>query len=187
MAAFYIFLLVYSFGVDVAGVVFYSELFPNHIRSKGVSLCMVSIALTDLVYLQATSSAFANIGWKFFLVCRCPPLLTISLPSHFLPTSASRQPHLSAISKPPSPSRFLTLTTTQVFIIIMAVGIVWAIKYLPETKGRTLEEMAVIFGDDEDVVVLLKDIHVDHTTHQVVAEREKRRIAAAAEAVAAKG
>lgn len=68
VAAFYIFLLVYSFGVDVAGVVFYSELFPNHIRSKGVSLCMVSIALTDLVYLQATSSAFANIGWKFFLV-----------------------------------------------------------------------------------------------------------------------
>ena len=47
--------------------------------------------------------------------------------------------------------------------------------------------MAVIFGDDEDVVVLLKDIHVDHTTHQVVAEREKKRIAAAAEAVAAKG
>lgn len=70
VAAFYVFLLVYSFGVDVAGVVFYSELFPNHIRSKGVSLCMVSIALTDLVYLQATSSAFANIGWKFFLVSR---------------------------------------------------------------------------------------------------------------------
>ena len=74
VAAFYIFLLVYSFGVDVAGVVFYSELFPNHIRSKGVSLCMVSIALTDLVYLQATSSAFANIGWKFFLVSRHSPL-----------------------------------------------------------------------------------------------------------------
>lgn len=55
----------------------------------------------------------------------------------------------------------------------MAIGVVWAIFYLPETKGRTLEEMAVIFGDDEDVVVLLKDIHVDHTTHQVVAERER--------------
>lgn len=55
----------------------------------------------------------------------------------------------------------------------MAIGTVWAIIYLPETKGRTLEEMAVIFGDDEDVVVLLKDIHVDHTTHHVVAERER--------------
>jgi MFS family permease len=38
VAMFYLFLVVYSMGVDVAGVVFYSELFPNHIRAKGVSL-----------------------------------------------------------------------------------------------------------------------------------------------------
>lgn len=57
----------------------------------------------------------------------------------------------------------------------MAVGVVWCIFYLPETKGRTLEEMAVVFGDDEDVVVLLKDIHVDHRTHTVEAVRERRR------------
>ncbi len=70
VAAFYIFVWVYSFGIDVAGVVFYSELFPNHIRGKGVALCVTSIALTDLVYLQATAKAFQDIGWKFFLVCR---------------------------------------------------------------------------------------------------------------------
>ena len=59
----------------------------------------------------------------------------------------------------------------------MALGVVWCIFYLPETKGRTLEEMAVVFGDDEDVVVLLKDIHVDHRTHQVQAVKERRRVA----------
>jgi len=48
--------------------VFYSELFPNHIRAKGVCLSMATIALTDLVYLQATTTAFANIGWRFYLV-----------------------------------------------------------------------------------------------------------------------
>lgn len=95
VAAFYVFLIIYSLGgalrrpfpstktfqlcqlyhandwiciVDVAGVVFYSELFPNHIRAKGVALCVMSIALTDLVYLQATAEAFANIGWRFYLV-----------------------------------------------------------------------------------------------------------------------
>jgi MFS family permease len=68
VAAFYVFLIIYSLGIDVAGVVFYSELFPNHIRAKGVALCVMSIALTDLVYLQATAEAFANIGWKFYLV-----------------------------------------------------------------------------------------------------------------------
>lgn len=60
--AFYLFLAVYSVGVDVAGVVFYSELFPNHIRAKGICLSIATIALTDLVYLQATATAFANIG-----------------------------------------------------------------------------------------------------------------------------
>lgn len=65
---FYLFLAVYSAGVDVAGVVFYSELFPNHIRAKGVCLSMATVALTDLVYLQATTTAFANIGWHFYLV-----------------------------------------------------------------------------------------------------------------------
>lgn len=68
VAAFYIFLLVYSVGIDVCGVVFYSELFPNHIRAKGSALCFCSIALTDLIYLQATAEAFAKIGWKFYLV-----------------------------------------------------------------------------------------------------------------------
>ncbi|ORY17254.1 general substrate transporter [Clohesyomyces aquaticus] len=68
VAMFYLFLAVYSMGVDVAGVVFYSELFPNHIRAKGVCLSMATVALTDLVYLQATTTAFANIGWKFYLI-----------------------------------------------------------------------------------------------------------------------
>jgi sugar porter (SP) family MFS transporter len=124
VAAFYLFIIFYSFGVDVAGVVFYSELFPNHIRAKGVSLCMMSIALTDLVYLQATAKAFAEIGWKYFLV----------------------------------------------FIIVMAIGFVWGIFYLPETKGRTLEEMAEIFGDTDDIAVYLKDVHIDHRTHQLVVD-----------------
>jgi MFS family permease len=35
VAAFYLFLAVYSVGIDVAGVTFYSELFPNNMRSKG--------------------------------------------------------------------------------------------------------------------------------------------------------
>jgi MFS family permease len=68
VAAFYVFLAFYSVGVDVAGVVFYSELFPNHIRAKGICLSVATIAITDLVYLQATATAFANIGWKFYLV-----------------------------------------------------------------------------------------------------------------------
>lgn len=66
----YLLLVFYGGGVDVAGVVFNSELYPNHLRAKGVALTVATIALTNLVYLQATATAFANIGWKFFLVRR---------------------------------------------------------------------------------------------------------------------
>jgi hypothetical protein len=55
----------------------------------------------------------------------------------------------------------------------MAIGGTWAFFALPETKGRTLEEMAAIFGDDDDVVVYMKDIHVDHTTHELVVDHQR--------------
>ena len=70
VAAFYIFLIVYSVGIESCGIVFYSELFPNHIRAKGVAAAFLGIAIADLIYLQVTAVAFANVGWKFFLV-RC--------------------------------------------------------------------------------------------------------------------
>lgn len=68
VAALFCFNAVYQLGVDVGGNVFYSEVFPNHIRSKGVALANLVLALPDLVYLQVTPYAFANIGWRFFLV-----------------------------------------------------------------------------------------------------------------------
>ena len=64
----YIFQAVYGVGIDGAGIVFYAEVFPNHIRAKGVALAMATICLADLAYLQVTATAFANIRWKFFLV-----------------------------------------------------------------------------------------------------------------------
>lgn len=71
VVAFYAFLAVYGIGIDVCGVVWYSEVFPNHIRAKGICLSIATIALTDLVYLQATATAFANIGWHFYLLFIC--------------------------------------------------------------------------------------------------------------------
>jgi hypothetical protein len=55
----------------------------------------------------------------------------------------------------------------------MAVGVVWAYFVLPETKGVPLEELAAIFGDDDEIVVYMKDIHVDHNTHQLVVDRQR--------------
>jgi hypothetical protein len=61
----------------------------------------------------------------------------------------------------------------QVFISITFVGVIWAYFVVPETKGVPLEELAAIFGDDDEIVVYMKDIHVDHKTHQLVIDRQK--------------
>ncbi|OAL34542.1 hypothetical protein AYO20_06172 [Fonsecaea nubica] len=122
VAMLYLFLLCYGCGVDVGGVVFYSEVFPNHIRARGVAMAICVTSLADLIYLQVAATAFANIGWKFFLV----------------------------------------------FIIISGLGGIVAFFVIPETKGLPLEEISVIFGDTDEVVVYSEDIHVDHQTHDLV-------------------
>lgn len=55
----------------------------------------------------------------------------------------------------------------------MAIGGTWAFFVLPETKNVPLEELAAIFGDHDEVVVYMKDIHVDHNTHQLVVDHQK--------------
>ena len=70
VAATYIFLAFYAVGVDVVSIILYAELFPNHLRSKGMAVCISVNALADLMYLEVTATAFATIGWRFYLV-RC--------------------------------------------------------------------------------------------------------------------
>lgn len=60
------------------------------------------------------------------------------------------------------------IDTAKVFIVILAVGVIWAWFLVPETKGLPLEEIAALFGDSEDIAVYLRDVHVDQTNDQLV-------------------
>jgi hypothetical protein len=64
----YAFSVFYTPGIDCNNAIFLGELFPNHIRAKGVTACLVVYALVDLVYLQVAPTAFEHVGWKFYLV-----------------------------------------------------------------------------------------------------------------------
>ncbi|KAJ9612594.1 hypothetical protein H2200_004191 [Cladophialophora chaetospira] len=44
-------------GLDVAGVVFYSELFPNFLRARGLRFTIAVFALTNILYLQVAPTA----------------------------------------------------------------------------------------------------------------------------------
>jgi len=68
VAMLWIFVFVYAVGVDVGMMVFSSEIYPNHMRAKGMAMTIGSTNLINLVYLQVTSIAFSHVGWKYFLV-----------------------------------------------------------------------------------------------------------------------
>ncbi|KAJ5621156.1 MFS transporter SP family sugar:H+ symporter [Penicillium lagena] len=53
--------------LDGTQYVYYAEIFPNHLRSKGMSIGIGAISLMNVMWLQAAPTAFANIGWKFYL------------------------------------------------------------------------------------------------------------------------
>jgi hypothetical protein len=48
------------------------------------------------------------------------------------------------------------------------VGVVWVWIFIPETKGIPLEEVAALFGDQDEVMVLSQDIQVDPNSEEVV-------------------
>ncbi|CAK7210027.1 hypothetical protein SCUCBS95973_000653 [Sporothrix curviconia] len=61
----------FAFNIDVRSSpcsVYTSEIFPNHIRSKGMAWSISSYFAALIIYLQVAPTAFATIGWKFYLV-----------------------------------------------------------------------------------------------------------------------
>lgn len=68
VAFFYIYLIFYASGIDVGSFVFVGEMFPNHIRAKGLAVTLSALNATTTIYLTTTSLAFAAMGWKFFMV-----------------------------------------------------------------------------------------------------------------------
>lgn len=68
VAALYLIVIFYCLGVEACGAPFYTEIFPSHIRAKGVCFCVFINSLANLLYLELAPTALQNIGWRFLLV-----------------------------------------------------------------------------------------------------------------------
>jgi MFS family permease len=112
------FVFFYGLFIDAASFIYSSEIYPTHIRARGVAMATATYFIACITYVTPGATAIANIGWRYFLVFVC-----------------------------------LTVVTIVVLVVMY-----------PETKGRSLEELAELFGDR--VVV-----HVTNAT-----EEEKARI-----------
>jgi hypothetical protein len=111
VAIFAIFFYVFFYGIflDAASFIYSAEVYPTNIRSRGVALATFTYFAGAITYATPGATAFANIGWKYFLV----------------------------------------------FVIVTLVSVVIMWFTFPETKGKSLEELAELFG--ETVVVHLTD------------------------------
>jgi MFS family permease len=64
-----LFLYVSSYSIFLEGPCFFyaGEIFPTHLRAHGMTLAMISLCVTSIVWLQAAPTAFRTIGWRYYL------------------------------------------------------------------------------------------------------------------------
>lgn len=58
--------------LDGTQFVYISEVCPTHLRAKGIALGMAGLCVVNIIFLQAAPTAFASIGWRFYLCFICP-------------------------------------------------------------------------------------------------------------------
>lgn len=58
----------FSSCIDATTYIYASEIFPNHLRARGLSLSVSGLFLASLAFTQAASSALATIKWKYYIL-----------------------------------------------------------------------------------------------------------------------
>jgi hypothetical protein len=145
VAMFYIFQIFYGFCLDgkadsmaidhangSSGTQFsyLGELFPTHLRAKGVCLGVAMISLMNIIWLQSAPTAFQLVNVPIGLQV----LLTFR--------------------------RKVSWKFYLAFIIPGTIGGIIMFCFFPDTKGLPLEEIAALFGDEEDIAVYQREIDV---------------------------
>ncbi|KAK7892203.1 hypothetical protein LTR67_007299 [Exophiala xenobiotica] len=68
IALIFIYFFVYGSCMESTVYTYVSELFPSHVRAKGVSWGIMFLYLTDIPFVTGSIYAFGTIGWRFYLV-----------------------------------------------------------------------------------------------------------------------
>lgn len=64
-----------------------SEIFPNHIRAKGVVVGVATICAINILWLQVAPIAFETIGYRFYLVFCVPGFVAAAWLWFFFPNT----------------------------------------------------------------------------------------------------
>lgn len=75
----------YGCCIDATTFVYCSEIFPTHIRSRGLAFALSILFLSTIAYLEAAPTAFAQVGWKYYLLFIILTAINIPLVWYFFP------------------------------------------------------------------------------------------------------
>ncbi|KIW32538.1 uncharacterized protein PV07_04071 [Cladophialophora immunda] len=84
---FFLFLFVFFYGgtMDATSYVYCSEIFPTPLRAQGTGFSVAGLFTATLIYTQTAPVAFAQVGWKFYIMFIILPLLGAALMWKFFP------------------------------------------------------------------------------------------------------
>ncbi|KIW50162.1 hypothetical protein PV05_11777 [Exophiala xenobiotica] len=69
-AVFFLFLhiLFFSSTCDATSYIYAAEIFPTPVRAKGLAVSISGLFVATIIFLQAAPTAFAAIGWRYYIV-----------------------------------------------------------------------------------------------------------------------
>ncbi|KAF2792178.1 general substrate transporter [Melanomma pulvis-pyrius CBS 109.77] len=70
----FVFVTFYGSCVDAISYVYCSEIFPTSLRAQGMGFSIIGLFAMTLIYTQSAPTAFAHIGWRFYLVFILVPI-----------------------------------------------------------------------------------------------------------------
>jgi hypothetical protein len=85
VAALFLIEVPYDFFLNGMQFIYISEIWPMHLRAKGMSLGVAMISLMNIVWLQSAPTAFQQIGWYFYLCFIIPGTIGAIIMWFFFP------------------------------------------------------------------------------------------------------
>ncbi|RFU35711.1 hypothetical protein B7463_g559, partial [Scytalidium lignicola] len=87
---YFITLAVYPVGLFLTPFMYASEIAPPCVRSRVAAIASCMTWLTDFWIAETSPTAFANIGWKYYLVYVCTNILSVAVFYCFVPETKGR-------------------------------------------------------------------------------------------------
>ena len=82
----------YSYGVsiDATSYIYASEIFPTPERAKGMAISISGLFCATTIFLSAAPTAFAAIGWKYYIVFVIYTALMVPVVYFFFPETSRK-------------------------------------------------------------------------------------------------